>query len=98
MPVEAMFSHENQDKFSFLSMEQFAEVMGVSLNTVKSWKSNGKLRLKKDYIQIGRTVRILYGPELIENLLAVSEQLNTKETKNLSPRRKGKGISRINLD
>jgi len=89
-----------------LTMDQFAAVMQVHPNTVKSWKSNGILRCGKDYIQSSRRyVRILVGPDLIKRLLEINQlprkdQAKAEESnkRKSSGRKANRNTPRLNLE
>lgn len=83
-----------------LSIDDFAEEMSVSSNTVREWISNGILVEKKHFIKLRSVTRIPW-PYVLKILLTddkkleevEDKKLDKKKTKNLSSRLKS-----INLD
>jgi len=51
-----------------ITIEQFAERFGVSRSTAFNWKKNGRLKPGRHYIQIGRTIKFLWEPDLLNKL------------------------------
>lgn len=49
----------------FLSVEQFAAMLGVSPQTIDAWISSNYLKPGKHYFQHNRVVRVLWGAELL---------------------------------
>ena len=90
-------SAEFPEGTELLTKAQFAKRVQVSLNTVGNWMSQGRLVLGKDYIKVGRVVRILFEPALIERLLEESTK-TTENNEKSSKRAKSIGKPRIDLD
>ncbi len=51
-----------------LSIEQFANKMGVRRTTVYEWLKSGHLVSGRHFIRIGSTTRFPWGPELVQKL------------------------------
>lgn len=71
MPVEPS---EHGFQIEMLSIEQFAERMGVKRTTIYEWFKSGYLRPGRHYLRIGRTVRFPWGPELVQKLYEDSQK------------------------
>ena len=59
---------KSSETIELVKTEEFAKRLDVSRTTVFKWKQEGRLLPGRDYIQIGRTVRYLWGPDVIRNL------------------------------
>ncbi|MGC2422802.1 MAG: hypothetical protein WA666_00385 [Nitrospirota bacterium] len=84
-----------------ITIEEFAKRMSVCRATAFDWKAHGRVKPGRDFIQIGRTVRFLWGPELLKNLqddcqLAAEQPSVEKKKRPVKLRNKGKAS--INLD
>jgi excisionase family DNA binding protein len=65
----ASVTPKNTLQVEMLSIEQFAERMGVGRTTVHGWIKSGSLRSGRHYFRIGGTVRFIWGTELFQKLL-----------------------------
>ena len=54
----------------FITIETFAERMGISRATAYDWKQRGILIQGKHYLKFGRVLRVCWDSNLIETLLA----------------------------
>jgi hypothetical protein len=73
-----------------LTIDSFAQRLGISRSTVYSWLTDGILIVGVHYIHINRVVRIFWNEALVLHLMQVSmQQNNTKPTTRLH--RNGKG-------
>jgi Helix-turn-helix domain len=86
-----------------ISPEEFAKRWGVSRSTIFNWRKRGRLKAGRHYIKIGRTVKFVWGPELIaklhEDCLRDDEQArNEQKAKSNKPRSRNVGQALINLD
>jgi hypothetical protein len=51
-----------------ITLEKFAKRMNVGRTTVFEWIKQGKLLSGRHFIKLGRVIRFLWGPELLEKL------------------------------
>lgn len=65
--VGAMEQQASQS-IDIITLETFAERMGVSPTTVHKWIRIGRLKPGRHFIQIDRVIRFSWGPELIQRL------------------------------
>jgi len=76
--------------------------MKVSRTTVFDWKKHGRVKPGRDFIQIGRTIRFLWGSELLKRLLDDSLPADAQPNVDKKPLKKPKNNNRvkpsINLD
>lgn len=69
-----------------LSIEAFANRMGVNRTTIYDWLKSGHLRAGRHFIRLGGTVRFPWGPELCNRLMEDSVEPQPKpETKESEP-------------
>ncbi|AJE03658.1 helix-turn-helix transcriptional regulator [Geobacter pickeringii] len=74
---------------TLLTIESFAEKLGISRSTAYSWLADGKLVVGRHVVRIGRVVRVVWDDDLLAHLLAIS----VDEAEELRPqcKRNGKG-------
>ncbi len=89
-------SPESQETIDWLTIEEFARVLKIHVNTAKSWIAKGILVCGEDYIRIGKVIRVAYGTALIERLLKRSTESAKSQ---IEPTRRAASIGkpRINL-
>ena len=84
-----------------ITIEEFAKRMGVCRATAFDWKAHGRVKLGRDFIQIGRTIRVLWCPELLKHLqedCLQAEAQPSVEKKKRPVKLRNKGKASINLD
>lgn len=86
-----------------ITIEEFADRIGISRTTAFNWEKRGQLRAGRHYMQIGKTVRILWGPDLLNKLhedsLQPTEQSKSEwKMKSQKPRSSSRGKALINID
>jgi len=84
-----MAAHESMILPEFLTVEQFAERMGVSRSTVFNWLAAGVLQVGVHVIKQRNVIRILWNSELLSRLLLTSDIPQGTTDKPL--KRKGRG-------
>jgi len=84
-----------QYKPELITIEEFAKHMGVSRTTAFDWKKHGRVKPGRDFIQIGRTIRFVWGPELLKRLLEDSLQAEEQAIIDKNPLRKPKNNNRV---
>lgn len=75
---------------TLLTIEGFAQRMGIGRSTVYSWLAEGKLVVGRHVVKIGRVIRIVWSDALLDDLLEISAPAEVRvEQPPLS--RKGRG-------
>ena len=69
----------NPDSVEIITLEQFADKMQIARTTAFEWKRNGKLLAGRDFVQIGRVIRILWGAELLKRLLESTAETESEK-------------------
>lgn len=85
------------DPTELLTLEQFAERLGISRSTAYSWLAEGHLVAGKHVVRIKRVIRVLWNTELLTHLLALSVLERQAKPPRLQRNGKG-GRNRVALD
>jgi excisionase family DNA binding protein len=64
----------DNSNIDIITLEEFAERMGVGESTVWKWIKTGKLVPGIHFIKLGRIIRFEWGPKLITKLHDISSQ------------------------
>jgi excisionase family DNA binding protein len=101
-------SPEHISQVEMLSIEDFANRMGVGRTTIYDWLKSGSLRPGRHCIKIGGTIRFPWGTELLQKLLEDSAgnddktetQASNESKVKLLPKNpaKGKWVPQMKLD
>lgn len=83
---------------TLLTIEEFAEKLGIGRSTVYAWMSEGKLVVGRHVVRIGKVVRIVWCDALLEDLLELSARQDERPAASPLTRTGRGGRNRLAFD